>query len=396
MEVLAQALGFSDLFHLASMFTGRVAVAGFGLQRLGRAPAPGVVVLLQARDEATAKTIVDRAVGALSAQPGPRTIRFDSREACGGRLYQTWTSRGPVMVAAAGAFVVVGNSPPDVEAVVCRRPREALASDWSALARELGLDQTLVAVADLPRLIAELVVPWFTLVDSSRGGPPQSQAPSGLLSFFRPGLLPLGKVALGLRWDGAGTIRLTLRLPMTDRPIDGAAAKAVLGYFILGAVQVRPLRAKPGQTPAKPTQTPASPEATIRAFVAAMGRGDVEAMKKLTTGAAQRGLPQTDDRGIAMFRGLGASFKSITDVKIDGHRATAVLNMDSAKLATLLLALAKARLAGIKDPKQRAAATKQLEQNLANLPQLARQLARVPVHLIKKDGRWLISELKGP
>ena len=139
-----------------------------------------------------------------------------------------------------------------------------------------------------------------------------------------------------------------------------------------------------------------SPEATIKAFFAAAAKGDVDAMKKMVTGDnAAKLVGKTDAKSIAMMKAFGAAFKDASDVKIDKDTATATVNLDKDKLVALFLDAQKAKIAEMKDPKQKAQAEKMMALFKAMAPKLAEKMSKFPVKLAKKDGKWLITDLKG-
>ncbi|MBU1742564.1 MAG: hypothetical protein KKC37_13560 [Proteobacteria bacterium] len=136
------------------------------------------------------------------------------------------------------------------------------------------------------------------------------------------------------------------------------------------------------------TALAASPVDTIKAYFAAAAKGDLEGMKKLTTGRANEDINKATPRDKQIIPGIGAAFQKVTDVKITGDKATAIAHLDATKLAKVMWDTGKVNLAKIKDPKQRAQAEKFMKDMYKKM---ALEIWKLKVELVKKGGAWLIS-----
>lgn len=139
----------------------------------------------------------------------------------------------------------------------------------------------------------------------------------------------------------------------------------------------------------------ATPEAALTAYFAAAAKGDVAAMKKLSTGAALKDTPKPGTKDFGLMKLIAGAFKNVSDVKVTGNQARAVVNFDEDKLFKVMMDLGKREvikeLAKIKDPAQRAKAIKMMEPQMR---QMARKMSKVQATLLKTGGNWLVAGLK--
>jgi hypothetical protein len=131
--------------------------------------------------------------------------------------------------------------------------------------------------------------------------------------------------------------------------------------------------------------------AVMKAYFGAAAKGDLEMMKKLSLGKAAQNLPKKGSKGYKMMMMMGAAYEKAVDIKVAGDKAMAMAVFNVKAMEKALNQMAMEDLAKMKDPKKREQAEKMMKQMI---PQLAQRMSRVPVQLMKKGGRWVISGFK--
>jgi hypothetical protein len=131
--------------------------------------------------------------------------------------------------------------------------------------------------------------------------------------------------------------------------------------------------------------------AVMKAYFGAAAKGDLDTMKKLSVGKAAQNLPKKATKGYKMMMMMGAAYEKSTGIKVAGDKAAAVAVFNVKAMQKALNQMAMEDLAKMKDPKKREQAEKMMKQMI---PQLAQRMSQVPVQLMKKGGRWVISGFK--
>ena len=139
------------------------------------------------------------------------------------------------------------------------------------------------------------------------------------------------------------------------------------------------------------TPAAATPEAALKAYFNAGAKGDGETMKKLSTGEALKDTPKPGSRDFTIMMKISAAFKSVSDVKIAGNQATAVVYFETKKMYDLMMEIGRRKLATIKDPAQRAKAVEFMK---AKKLELARKIYKLQARLVKTGAGWLVAGLK--
>jgi hypothetical protein len=141
----------------------------------------------------------------------------------------------------------------------------------------------------------------------------------------------------------------------------------------------------------------AGPKDTVVAFMAAAAKGDMAAVKKLSTGKVLNAIVEAEKKGpksVEKMKKFGVGFKEVGDIKQDGDKAEGIVVIDIKKAMTdkekkkmaMIVALVKAMAAKEKDPAKKASL-------LAKLKQFESGLLKMKARLVKKGGAWLMSEL---
>ncbi len=137
-----------------------------------------------------------------------------------------------------------------------------------------------------------------------------------------------------------------------------------------------------------------SPQATVKSLFKAAAKGDVDGMKKFLTGKALTGLPKPDSPSFGMVKTFGQAFEGVEDVKISGDKATAMVKLSADAITKMIVELAmkqsKPMLDKIQDPKAKAKAVDKMK---AQAAAMAQKMSKMPVSLVKKDGKWLVTKM---
>ncbi|MBU0515655.1 MAG: hypothetical protein KJ621_12875 [Proteobacteria bacterium] len=137
-----------------------------------------------------------------------------------------------------------------------------------------------------------------------------------------------------------------------------------------------------------------TPQATIKSLFKAAAKGDAEGMKKFLTGTALTGLPKPDSPSFKMVKAFGSAYEGVEGVKISGNQATAMVKLSADAITKMIVAEAmkqsKPMLDKIKDPKAKAMAMDKMK---AQAKAVAMKMTKMPVSLVKKDGKWLVTKM---
>ena len=134
-----------------------------------------------------------------------------------------------------------------------------------------------------------------------------------------------------------------------------------------------------------------TPKQAIKAFFAAMAKGDRAAMSKMVTGRISSTMPAQGSKRLKLMVIMGKAFKAIEKIKVSGQKTWTLVVLRGEVVAGFMMAEVKGRLAKIKDPKKRAA-FKQAMKRHAN--EMTKKDARFRLGLVKKGGKWLISDIQ--
>jgi hypothetical protein len=133
------------------------------------------------------------------------------------------------------------------------------------------------------------------------------------------------------------------------------------------------------------------PAGAADAFFGALKKGDMAEARKHFSGAALKAPPQEGSRQYRMMTLWGESYLGVEGLKVEGDKATGFAKLDGRKLAAAMMGPRRAMIDKIADPAQRA---KELERFDAGLKSFAAKMSKMPLTLVKKDGKWLVQEIK--
>ncbi len=134
------------------------------------------------------------------------------------------------------------------------------------------------------------------------------------------------------------------------------------------------------------------PAEVLTAFFAAAAKGDLAAIKALSTGQVAQKLPQPRTRSYRRMKRIGVSFKGVEDVRIKGHLATAVVLLDKQKLVQAFVdsIMAYWDRTHKPDAKAREAKFQQVKKFALGF---ADRVNKFDALLELKNGKWLVARL---
>lgn len=129
-----------------------------------------------------------------------------------------------------------------------------------------------------------------------------------------------------------------------------------------------------------------SPAGTVEKFFKAVADADEATMRTCLTGKALQTMPKPGSPQFKHMAPMGKAFKGVVDTQVDGDKALVTVKIDAEQV---LGAIRDAMLAQIKDPKIK---EQMAEKMKASMAKEAKKLEKAQLRLVKKDGKWLISE----
>ncbi len=129
-----------------------------------------------------------------------------------------------------------------------------------------------------------------------------------------------------------------------------------------------------------------SPEGTVEKFFKAVADADEATIKGCLTGKALEKMPKPGSPQFKHMAPMGKAFQGVVESKVDGDKALVTVKIDA---ETVLGAIRDAMLAQIKDPEIKKKMAEKMRESMAKE---AKKLERARLRLVKKDGKWLISE----
>jgi len=140
----------------------------------------------------------------------------------------------------------------------------------------------------------------------------------------------------------------------------------------------------PDRTATGPAQTRAAISDAVRAFFRAGARGDVRQLRRHATGKMLDGLPSPGDDLYEFLRIVCIGFEAVGRVRVVGHRATAQVFFNQARMVDLFI---RARWGRVIHPRQQRLAQKFVSHKVQS------EMGRISLILVQKGGRWLVADL---
>lgn len=134
-----------------------------------------------------------------------------------------------------------------------------------------------------------------------------------------------------------------------------------------------------------------SPQSTVDSFFSSLKKGDMEAAKKLFSGPTFKTVPQEGTKMYMMLKLWGEAYLGVETMTVKGDKASGTIKMDGKKIAVAMMASRQAMLAKIQDPAEKAKETERFKKAVESF---GAKLSKMPIELIKKNGVWLVQEIK--